>query len=182
MYLSKSEAALVLDLTYAQVVCLIHSGDLKVELNVLGKERISQQMVLDLKAKNNIDRSKYLDAGELAAKLGGSLSAAYSYKSRIEHITFRGTLLFKLSAVEQYIAESQGKEEQVRDCFDIKEVAELLGVNRVTVYKWCNTGKLAFITGKNNQKFVHPDEVERAQKELCKRRDTEENNNTDSTV
>jgi biotin operon repressor len=120
MYLSKSEAAAVLGVSYRYITKLIVNGTLKVELNVLGKERILQKDVLELKKVREVhidfDRTKYISSAELADRLGVSrASVSVTYKQKISHIVV-GRIDFDRT---KYISSA--------------ELADRLGVSRASV-------------------------------------------------
>lgn len=172
MYLSKSEAATVLGVSYRYVTDLIANGTFKLELNVLGKERILQKDVLELKKVREVhidfDRTKYISSAELADRLGDSrASVSVTYKQKISHIVVGREVLFAASAVDQYIEDSKLGEEQTRGYLTVVKAARIIGTSPATVYYWCNSGGLAYSIGERNKKMIHPDEVERARKEYA---------------
>lgn len=171
MYLSKSEAATVLGVSYRYITKLIANGTLKVELNVLGKERILQKDVRELKKVREVhidfDRTKYINSAELADRLGVSRAAvSVTYKQKISHIVVGREVLFAASAVDQYIEDSKLREEQTRGYLTVVEAAKIIGISMPTAHKWCDTGRLSYVEGKHGQKFVSPEEVERARKQF----------------
>lgn len=172
MYLSKSEAATVLGVSYRYVTDLIANGTFKVELNVLGKERILQKDVLELKKVREVhidfDRTKYINSKELADRLGVSrASVTITYKQKIRHLVVGREVLFASSEVDQYVEENKIREKQTRGYLTLVDAAKIIGTSPATVYYWCNSGGLAYSIGERNKKMIHPDEVERARKEYA---------------